>query len=70
MWFDFARIREGNERKGLLGHIISPRTQFKESEVKRKVIRRMLKSPREAATVVAITGEHNFISTGRSKILQ
>jgi len=48
----------------------SPLTQFKAIKVKRKVVRLISKSPREATTVAAIVREQNFRSTGRSKILQ
>jgi len=67
LWFDFGSRREGKESEGLLGHLSSPKTQDKVTEVKRKAIRERSKSPREATTIV---GEQNFGSTGRLKILQ
>ena len=67
MWFDLGSRREGKASEGLLGHLISPKTQDKASEVMRKVIKGRSKSPREATTVV---GEQNFRSTRRLKILQ
>ena len=67
LWFDFGSRREAKASEGLLGHLSSPKTQAKESEVKRKAIRERSKSPREATTVAE---EQNFGSTGRSKLLQ
>lgn len=56
--------------KGILGNLISPRTQVKASQVKGKVVRGRSKSPRGAITVATVVGEQNFGSTGRSKRLQ
>jgi len=67
LWFDLGSRREEKASKVLLGHLSSPKTQDKASEVKKKFIRGRSKSPREAATVA---GEQNFGSTWRSKILQ
>lgn len=70
LWFDLGSRREGKASEGLLGHLISPKTQEKVSEVKWKAMRGRSKSPREATTVAAVAGEQNFGSIGRSKILQ